>query len=192
MFRAMDASYPELLETLAIPHRAKDAFWRLMAAGKDALPVVRTGLGHPNADVRQYCCKFLDHFVDSEGLSELVAMMDDAAPQVRVWAVHALSCDRCKENTCRPDEGLVLPRAIALLQSDPDVHVRNHAIGLIGLSVHHRPEAVAALKAAVAADPHPSVRKKAAWYAPGGAIYKRTAPKPARVETQGSVVVIAP
>jgi hypothetical protein len=33
---------------------------------------------------------------------------------------------------------------------------------------------------AMTSDPHPSVRKKAAWYVPGGPIFRRTAPKPAR------------
>jgi len=178
----MSAAYSNLVETLAVPHRAKDAFWRLMAAERDALPAVRVGLRHANADVRKYCCKFLDHFVDSDGLGELVGMLDDPDPQVRVFAVHALACDRCKENTCRPDEAVVLPRAIALLQSDPDMHVRNHAIGLVGLSVHRSAAALAALKAARETDPHPSVRKKAAWVLPGGPIYKRTAPKPVRVK----------
>lgn len=168
------------VEELAIPHRAKKAFWRLMAAGRDALPAVLEGLHHENADVRQYCCRYLDHFVVPESFGELIAMLDDGDPAVRVQAIHALACDRCKTDTCPPDEAEVLPRAIALLRSDPDPHVRNHAIGAIGHSIHTNPAAVMALLDAMTSDPHPAVRKKAAWYVPGGPIFKRTAPKPSR------------
>jgi hypothetical protein len=36
-----------------------------------------------------------------------------------------------------------------------------------------------ALIHSAAQDPSPAVRKKASWYAPGGAIYRRTQPRPA-------------
>jgi len=182
----MSDAHRTAVEELAIPHRAKQAFWRLMAAGRAALPAVREGLHHEHADVRQYCCRYLDHFVEREAFAELIAMLDDGDPAVRVQAIHALACDRCKTDTCPPDEAELLPRAIALLRSDPDPHVRNHAIGAIGRSVHTNPTAVPALLDAMMSDPHPSVRKKAAWYMPGGPIFRRTAPKPSRKKRSAS------
>lgn len=146
----MSDQYRTTIEELAIPHRAKTAFWRLMAAGRAALPAVRNGLQHESADVRQYCCRFLDHFVEPDSFDELIAMLDDGDPVVRMQALHALACDRCKTDTCPPDEAVVLPRAMALLRSDPDPHVRNHAIGANGCSVHSNPAAVAVLIDAVA------------------------------------------
>ncbi len=178
----MSTSYETLVEALAIPHRQRGAYQKLVAAGPDALAAVRAGLHHANADVRHYCCQYLDRFVDSGSLTELVAMLDDPSPAVRLHTLHALACDRCKEGTCRPEVAAVLPRALALLRSDSNTHVRNMAVEVVGAYVHSEPTALAALIEAIASDPHPSVRKKAAWYAPGGPIYKRTAPKPVRAK----------
>jgi hypothetical protein len=51
------------------------------------------------------------------------------------------------------------------------------AIELVGAWVHTHPEAVHAIDIAAASDPAPAVRKKARWYAPGGTVYRRTAPR---------------
>jgi hypothetical protein len=48
------------------------------------------------------------------------------------------------------------------------------AVELVGRFVHGKPEAEAALVRAREADPSPALRKKAGWYAPGGAIHRRT------------------
>ena len=170
----------DLIESLAVPHRVRAAYRRLLWRGAELIPLVRANLRHPNASVREYCCKFLDHYVDEDALSGLIAMLDDVDPKVRASGLHALACDRCKEGTCRPDEALVLPRAAQLLATDPDAHVRAHAVGVVGLSVHTRPAAEAALASASQNDPSPMVRKKAKWYLPGGPIYRRTAPRQPR------------
>ena len=169
-----------LIEELTVPHRERQAFQRLLAGGGRLLPLVRGNLGHANARVRYYCARFLDRFLEPESLGELLAMLDDPDPQVRAASLHALACDRCKQGACRPDERLVLPAAIARLHADPDDHVRAHAVGLVGLSVHTRAEAVAALEKTRRDDPSPAVRKKSTWYLPGGPIWRRTAPKPVR------------
>ena len=172
----MSSTYRALLAELAIPHRAKYAHRALLKAGLDALPTVRRGLRHENADVRYWCCQYLDHFLVPEALGDLIAMLDDTDHRVRVSTLHTLGCDRCKEGDCRPEEKDVLPRALKLLAGDPDPHVRAHAIGLVGRSVHTNTEAAAAIARAMKSDPSPAVRKKAAWHAPGGAIYQRTRP----------------
>jgi HEAT repeat protein len=170
----------DLIEALAVPHRVRAAYQHLLRRGAALMPLVRTNLRHPSASVREYCCKFLDHYVDEGALVELIEMLDDLDPKVRASSLHALACDRCKEGTCRPDEALVLPRAAQLLASDPDPHVRAHAVGVVGRSVHSRPAAEAALASASENDPSPMVRKKAKWYLPGGPIHRRTAPRQLR------------
>jgi HEAT repeat protein len=175
-----DMSDQDLIEALAVLHRVRPAYQRMLKRGAVLIPLVRANLRHPNASVREYCCKFLDRYVDEDALGELIAMLDDLDPKVRASSLHALACDRCKEGTCRPDEALVLPRATQLLSSDPDAHVRAHAVGVVGLSVHTRPEAEVALAGASRNDPSPMVRKKAKWYLPGGPIYRRTAPRQPR------------
>lgn len=138
------------------------------------MPVMRRGLRHANADVRYYCCQYLDRFLEPDSLVDLIPMLDDGDCRVRMSALHTLACDRCKEGDCRPEEAAVLPRALALLANDPDRHVRAMAIEVVGQFTHGNSFAAAALVAAMKSDSSPAVRKKAAWYAPGGAIYRRT------------------
>ena len=166
-----------LLAQLAVPHRAKYAYRELLGRGLGALPAVRRGLRHADADVRYWCCQYLDRFLEPETLADLISMLDDHDPRVRLTTLHTLSCDRCKEGNCRPAEAAVLPRAMALLAGDPDEHVRAHAVGLVGQWVHTNPDAEAALVKATTSDSNPTVRKKARWYVPGGPIHRRTKPK---------------
>ena len=165
---------------LAVPHRASHAFWHLVLSGSDALPAVRAGLRHDAADVRRYCVKVMDHLVDEDAFPALLQMLDDADPRVRYEALHALACDRCKVTTCRPSKADVLPGAIRLLREDPDDHVRAMACEVVGRFVHSDHDAESALIAARDDDPSPSVRKKAGWHAPGGAIYLKRRPRASR------------
>lgn len=169
------ASCDSLLAELAIPHRAKTAYRELQRRGRDALPAVRHGLTHANPDVRYWCCQYLDRFLEPEMMGELVAMLDDESARVRLATLHTLACDRCKEGDCRPEEAVVLRRAIGLLTDDPDRHVRAMALEVVGRFVHGSDAAVEAVAAAVKRDSSSAVRKKATWYAPGGAIYRRRA-----------------
>lgn len=162
---------------LADPIRAKRAHWHLVLSGPDALGSVLRGLDSPSDDVRRWATKAMDHLVDADGLATLVRMLDDPDPGVRLEACHALACDRCKDNGCRPDAATVLSRAIAVMRHDPDPHVRAYAIALVGRWVHSHPEAEAAIVDVRDHDPSPAVRKKACWYAPGGTIHRKTAPR---------------
>ena len=161
---------------LADPIRAQRAFWHLVLSGPDALDSVRRGLDSSIDDVRRWSTRAMDHLVDADGLSTLVRMLDDPDPGVRLEACHALACERCKENGCRPDAAAVLPRAIDVMLDDPDAHVRAYAVELVGRWVHTHAEAESALIRCRDHDPSPAVRKKAGWYAPGGTIHRRTAP----------------
>lgn len=165
------------VELLGITTRAKHAYRHLVASGDVAIPAIRAGLRHDNADVRMHCAKALDRLVNEAAYPDLVSMLDDADPRVRRDTLHALACDRCKDIEYRPDKAIVLPRAIGLLGGDPSPHVRAMACEVVGRWVHSDEAAAAALVEAQNEDPAPAVRKKAAWYAPGGTIYEKSAPK---------------
>lgn len=171
-----------LVDALGSEPRRPDAFRELLRRGTEAVPCIRRGLRHPLPRVREECCRLLDPLLVAEAMDDLTAMLDDPDARVRVAALHALSCDRCKPDAdaCRPDRAVIRPRAIRILHDDPDPQVRARAAELVGLWVHSDPEAVAALVRARDEDPSPAVRKKAGWFAPGGPIHCRTAPKPAR------------
>ena len=137
--------YEGWVRLLADPIRARRAFWHLVLSGASALASVRRGLDSSNDDVRRWSTKAMDHLVDADGLVVLVRMLDDADPKVRLEACHALACDRCKDNGCRPDAAAVLPRAIGVMLDDPDAQVRAYAITLVGRWVHKLSEAEAAI-----------------------------------------------
>ena len=167
------------VELLADPIRAKRAYWHLVLSGVPALEPVRDGLRHESADVRAYCTKALDRLVDRDSYGALLAMVDDAEPHVRLEAVHALACDRCKEGGV-PRSSDALVAALRLLRDDADRHVRAMAVELVGRFVHGDPRSATALVESHESDPDPTVRKKAGWYAPGGAIHRRTRPRAGR------------
>jgi hypothetical protein len=174
----------ELIDQLAVRHHAPAAYRALFGMGFEAVPAARQGLRHQSADVRYHCCALLDHFLVPEALAELIGMLHDPEPRVRCSALHTLACDRCKQGSCRPAEADVLPEALRMLHEDGDEHVRAMAIEVVGQYVHTNPVAEQALVDAKTHDLSPTVRKKAGWYAPGGPIHARTAPRPARKSRQ--------
>jgi HEAT repeat protein len=180
----MPERHRRLIDDLAVGHRAPQAYRELILLGVEALPDVREGLHHSNADVRYHCCRFLDRYLEPESLGDLLDMLDDVDERVRVTTLHTLACDRCKDGACRPNETEVLPRAMKLLASNPCPHVRAMAIEVVGQFVHVNRTAEAALLDALHSDASPAVRKKAKWYAPGGAIYRRTKPTIARTRAR--------
>ncbi|MGW2637053.1 HEAT repeat domain-containing protein [Streptomyces sp. NPDC001348] len=166
-----------LVSCLGDPQRAVAAYHALLRRGPAATGAIRTGLRHENPAVREGCCRLLDHMVDTDSMGELIAMADDPDARVRISAFHALACDRCKGDTCAPGADRVLEPALRHLASDPDPHVRAMAAELVGKFAHSDARAATALEASHARDPSPAVRKKAGWYAPGGTVYQRTAPR---------------
>ena len=174
------AAFARWVEELGIAHRAQAALRGLMDAGPQATPLVRQGLQHPNPDVRVGCCKVLDHFLDESALPELIENLAHPDEEVRSWALHALACDKCKEGVCRPGEADVIPIAVQMLLTDQSRRVRQMAAGLLGPSVHRRPDVLQALEQARQQDEHPVVRKIASWFTPGGPRYEQLRPKPAR------------
>jgi hypothetical protein len=58
----------DLITLLADPHRSVRAYERLLTLGPEAAEAARGGLAHPDARVREHCCKVLDHLMDAEGM----------------------------------------------------------------------------------------------------------------------------
>src|SRR5260370_38037448 len=130
-----DLTAAALVDALPAPHRCFQAYQRLQRLGPAAGAAARLGLRHASAQVREYCCLVLDRLMDLESAAALVEALDDPAEQVRLAAVHALACERCKEGSWRPSAGAVLPRAIPLLAADEPAHVRAMAVQLVGHAV---------------------------------------------------------
>jgi HEAT repeat protein len=149
------------VQRLAIAHCRQQAKRHLMVSGPPALPAVRRGLRHPKPIVRRLCVAILDHLVDEESVPDLVAALDDDDPTVRARALHALACDACKQNDCRPADDLFVPRAVEFLRSHPDADLRAAAIDALGKVAQRRPDAVAALDDAGENDADPRLRSMA-------------------------------
>jgi len=148
------------------------AIQALMAAGPAATPALRAGLSHRHASVRRACCVVLDHYLDDAAVPELLANVAHRNRKVRAWALHALACDRCKEGDCRPGAGEVVPLVLDRLDHDPSARVRRMAV-VLASEYLDAPGIAAALARVSNDDPHPTVRRLAAYFAPGGNGYQR-------------------
>lgn len=122
------------------------------------LAVLLQGLGHPNPRVRFECAHALDTYGDASCRAGLVALMDDPVPRVRWMAMHALSCDACKDDLFG-DDAEVRERIAALALEDPSVQVRRHAIP--ALAAAGGPRVLDALQAIVARETDPTALRNA-------------------------------
>jgi hypothetical protein len=136
----------------------------LVTSGSPALPAIRRGLRHQKPMVRRLCVNLLDRLIDEESVSTLVHALDDEAPEVSARALHALACDRCKQNACRPGEDLWVPRAVAYLQTSTNPDLRAAAIDALSKVVSRRPDVATVLRAAAEADPNRGLRSMARRY----------------------------
>ena len=100
----------------------------LYRRGPDALPAVRAGLRHPKAPVRQWCALFLDQHGDDRSLEGLLPLLDDPSAKVRLWAVHSISCQGCKDSPHAFDP---IPLLLDRATTDPSLRVRRHAVAML-------------------------------------------------------------
>jgi hypothetical protein len=128
-----------LVTLLGDQHRAFRAYTRLLALGPEATEAARDGPAHPDERVREQCCKILDHLMDADSIPLLIGALADPCERVRIAAVHALACDRCKTGACRPTPVAVLPTAVGLLAGDPSALVRAYAAELVGQGARSHP-----------------------------------------------------
>jgi HEAT repeat protein len=108
--------------------------------------------------VRRTCVNLLDQLVDEESLPDLVAALDDPDPTVCARALHALACEQCKQNECRPGDDLFVPKALEFVRSHADPDIRAAAIGALGRIAYRRRDVADALLVAAERDPNPDVR----------------------------------
>jgi HEAT repeat protein len=129
----------------------------LREAGQAAVPAVRRGLHHPKPMVRRLCASLLDQLADEASFVDLVDALDDEDAQVLKRALHALACDQCKENECRPGEELFVPRALQLLHHH-NADIRASAIDTLGKVAARRPDVADALAGVARHDTDPGLR----------------------------------
>ena len=71
------------------------------------------GLAHPDWRVRRTSALLLDRVdLTAESVAALTRALDDEHPQVRRKAVHSLSCEQCKPNSCAVDVRPLFERVI--------------------------------------------------------------------------------
>jgi HEAT repeat protein len=102
--------------------------WRLQgelrALGSAALPAVRDGLQRGHCQVRRWCTIYLDHDGGALSLAHVIPLLDDPKSNVRMWAVHTLACDRCRNGENPID---VTPLLIERVERDESIRVRRMA-----------------------------------------------------------------
>ena len=127
-----EATPEELVAEFANGQHRMPAFLALYRRGATVLPALRQGLRHANWQVRRWCAILADNFADAETLRALTPLLHDPRADVRVWAVHSLSCEGCKSG---PNPIDVIPLLLERIEQDPNIKVRRQAVAMLA---HHR------------------------------------------------------
>jgi len=106
------------------------SYQALIGIGPAALPAIREGLRDPNWQVRRWAAMCLDQVADEEALVDLVPLLSDPHPKVRLWAVHSIACDHCKEDVSCPID--VVPLLLTTIRHDSSIRVRRMAVIMLG------------------------------------------------------------
>lgn len=114
----------DLVDSFAQSETRFHAYAALIELGAEALPAIREGLKHGNWQVRRWCLICLDHIADAETLEALVPLLRDPKSQVRMWAVHSIACNHCKDVSCPVD---AVPLLIERIELDDSIRVRRMA-----------------------------------------------------------------
>ncbi len=107
------------------------------------------------------CASILDQLADDDSIIDLVDALNDGDVEVCKRALHALACDQCKQNECRPTDDLFVPQALELIRSHASADIRAAAIDAVGRAAGRRPELVEALVEASAHERDPGLRQMA-------------------------------
>ena len=126
------ATSEELVSEFTNSENRMKVFFALYARGEEVLPVIRKGFQNADWQVRRWCALFADKFADSETLHALVPLLDDPKSQVRLWAVHALACETCKDGSNPID---AVPLLLDRIKMDKSLKVRRQAVAMLA---HHR------------------------------------------------------
>jgi HEAT repeat protein len=120
----------ELVDALAASQTRFPAYQALVELGTQALPAVRSGLGHGNWQIRKWSAMILDRVADADSLEALVPLLRDPKADVRLWAVHSLACDHCKHDVACPVDAV--PHLIERIEIDESIRVRRMATIMLG------------------------------------------------------------
>lgn len=137
----------------------QEAYAGLEQIGHAALPEIRSGLRHGNWRVRRNCLIFLDHYWDDAALEDVIALLRDPMKSVRLFALHALVCDRCKDGYQPVDP---LPYILERLEVDESIKVRRHATACLTL-LPPTDELARIFEATLANETDVKMRKHAEW-----------------------------
>ena len=124
------------VELLGIPAERDAAWRRLNELGPKARDAALEGLGHASWQVRRWCALFFDRHPDAEALEAMKPLLRDPKSQVRMFALHTLACDRCKEDRVSTPSDVV-PLLIERIQQDESIRVRRHAVCMLGYQHAH-------------------------------------------------------
>ena len=116
----------DLVQSFAEPQRRFDAYQAVLGLGSDALPALRGGLRSEDWQVRRWSAICLDQVADAEALQDLVPLLSDPKSKVRLWAVHSIACDHCKDDVRCPVD--VVPLLIERIEIDDSIRVRRMAV----------------------------------------------------------------
>jgi HEAT repeat protein len=116
------------------------------------------GLGHRDWRVRRTSALLLDRVgPTAESVAALTRALGDEHPQVRRKAVHSLSCEQCKPDSCVADVRPLFERAIG----DPSRLVRSMVLHVCSLHFLCHQWAIDLLARVAAADPSQKLRAEA-------------------------------
>lgn len=117
-----------LVEDLADPALRFPAYFALNGMGSEVLPALEAGLRHTEWQVRRWSAALMDHHADDDALRALLPLLHDPMSKVRLWAVHSISCDRCKVGENPID---IAPLLIERLENDDSIRVRRMAAAML-------------------------------------------------------------
>ena len=152
------AAPEELVAEFANGENRMPAFLALYSRGAEVLPAVRQGLQHSNWHIRQWSAIVADHFADDETLRALTRLLHDPRAQVRVWAVHSLSCERCKNG---PNPVDVIPLLLERIEQDRNIKVRRQAVAMLAYHRTPDPRVIPIFKKIVAEEADNKLRRHA-------------------------------
>lgn len=118
----------ELVENLSESATRFPAYKALHELGTGALPAVHAGLGHGDWQVRKWCAMYLDHAASHESFELLRPLLRDPKMDVRLWATHSISCERCKDGECPVD---FVPLLVERIEVDESIRVRRMAVCML-------------------------------------------------------------
>lgn len=130
MYEPTKGKTPEqLVDDFADPELRFPAYLALNDLGSEAaLPALKEGLENGNWEVRRWSAILMDHHADDEALHALIPLLRDPKSKVRLWAVHSISCDRCKIGENPID---IVPLLVERIEVDESIRVRRMAVAML-------------------------------------------------------------